>query len=46
MAGQMGNKKVTVKNLEVLSLNSENNTIAVKGAVPGSANGDIILKIS
>jgi large subunit ribosomal protein L3 len=46
MAGQMGNTNITIKNLEILFLNNENNTIAVKGAVPGSANGDIILKIS
>ncbi len=46
MAGQMGNKKVTVKNLEVLLLDKENNTVAIKGAVPGSSNGDVILKIN
>jgi large subunit ribosomal protein L3 len=46
MAGQMGNKRVTVQNLEILLLNKENNTVAIKGAIPGSSNGDVILKIS
>ncbi len=35
MAGRLGNKKVTVQNLKVLSIDTENNLIVVKGAVPG-----------
>lgn len=46
MAGHMGNKTVTVKNLEIVVLDKENNTVAIKGAVPGSANGDVMLKIN
>ena len=35
MAGRMGGDKVTVKNLEVVEVDSENNLIAIKGAIPG-----------
>ena len=36
MAGRMGSDRVTVKNLEVMSVDVEKNIIAIKGAVPGS----------
>jgi large subunit ribosomal protein L3 len=42
MAGQMGNKQVTVQNLEVIKLLPENNLILVKGSVPG-AKGSIVI---
>ncbi len=35
MPGRMGGERVTVKNLEVVKIDPENNIIAVKGAVPG-----------
>jgi len=35
MAGRMGGKRVTVKNLQIVAIDTENNIIAVKGAVPG-----------
>ncbi len=35
MPGRMGNERTTVKNLEVIKIDKENNLIAVKGAVPG-----------
>nr|YP_009774047.1 50S ribosomal protein L3 [Caulacanthus okamurae]QIZ74664.1 50S ribosomal protein L3 [Caulacanthus okamurae] len=41
MAGRMGGKKVTVKNLQIFDINIENNIIILKGAVPGK-NGNII----
>ena len=34
MAGQYGNKRMTVRNLEVISVDSEKNQILLKGAVP------------
>lgn len=34
MPGQMGNKKITVQNLEVVRVDAENNLILVKGSVP------------
>ena len=35
MSGRMGGKKKTVKNLKVIKVDSENNYLLVKGAVPG-----------
>ena len=35
MAGRMGGDRITVKNLEVIEVDKENNIIALKGAVPG-----------
>ena len=35
MAGQMGGKQVTIKKLKVLLIDTENNLVIVKGAVPG-----------
>ncbi|MDE6019056.1 MAG: 50S ribosomal protein L3 [Muribaculaceae bacterium] len=36
MAGQMGNKQVTVQNLKVLKVLPENNVLVIKGSIPGS----------
>jgi len=36
MAGRMGGGQVTIKNLEVVSINHETNEIFIKGAIPGS----------
>lgn len=44
MAGQLGNKQVTVQSLEVVRVDAENNLILVKGAVPGATGGDVIVK--
>ena len=38
-AGQMGNKKITVQNLEVVRIVKDDNLIIVKGQVPGARNG-------
>lgn len=35
MPGQMGNKRVTIQNLEIVKVDAQNNLILVKGAVPG-----------
>lgn len=43
MPGQYGNKKMTVENLKVVKIDTENNHIFVKGAVPGSNNGMVIV---
>lgn len=42
MAGQMGNERVTVQNLEVIKVMPEHNLLLVKGSVPG-AKGSILL---
>ena len=39
MGGRMGGDNVTVKNLEIVEVNPENNEILLKGAVPGARNG-------
>ena len=44
MAGQMGNKKVTIQNLDVVKTDVENNVILVKGSVPGPKKALVILK--
>lgn len=44
MAGQYGNTTVTVQNLKVVKIDVENNLLLVKGAVPGSKNGYIVVK--
>ncbi|MBI4653286.1 50S ribosomal protein L3 [Candidatus Kuenenbacteria bacterium] len=38
MGGHMGNERITVKNLKVVSIDSEKNLISLKGAVPGARN--------
>ncbi|MDZ7374938.1 MAG: 50S ribosomal protein L3 [candidate division KSB1 bacterium] len=44
MAGRMGNRRVTVKNLRVVKVDPENNLLVVKGAVPGSVKGIVTIK--
>ena len=41
MAGHLGNKKVTVQNLDVIKVDPENNLIVIRGAVPG-AKGSVV----
>ena len=35
MAGRHGNSKVTIENLEVISVDRENNNLTIKGSIPG-----------
>ena len=44
MAGQMGNVRVTTHNLEVIRTDVDRGLILVKGAVPGSAGGWVLLR--
>ena len=44
MAGQMGNARVKVENLQVMRIMSEKNIMIVKGAVPGAKNSYIIIE--
>ena len=44
MAGQMGNQRVKVENLEVLKVLKDKNMIVVKGAVPGPKNSYITIE--
>ena len=42
MAGQMGNERVTVQNLQVIKVLPEHNLLVIKGSIPGS-KGSIVL---
>ncbi len=44
MPGQMGNKKITIQNLEIVSVDAENNLLLVKGAVPGPKKSLVTIK--
>ena len=46
MPGQMGNKQVTIQNLEVVKVDVENNLLLVKGAVPGPKKSLVKIKES
>lgn len=46
MAGRMGNDKVTVKGLKVVSIDPEKNILTVKGVIPGAKNGLVIINKS
>ena len=43
MSGHMGNVKRTTQNIKVVSVDTERNLLLVKGAVPGSKGGDVII---
>ncbi len=43
MAGQMGNEKVTVQNLQLFRILEEENCILVRGSVPGAANDYVVV---
>jgi len=53
MPGQMGGNQVTVTNLEVVEVDSKNNEVFIKGAVPGPRNnlllisgvGDLVIEV-
>jgi large subunit ribosomal protein L3 len=44
MGGQMGTNRVTVRNLEIVEVDVEENVILVKGAVPGPNGGYVMLR--
>lgn len=44
MPGRMGGDQVTVKNLEIVEVDLENNVLLIKGAVPGCEGGLLIIK--
>ncbi|TET67673.1 MAG: 50S ribosomal protein L3 [Dehalococcoidia bacterium] len=46
MAGHMGNRRVTARNLEVFEADPARNLLLVKGAVPGGRNGLLLIKKS
>ncbi len=46
MAGQTGNKRVTMKNLRVVRILADQNLLLVEGAVPGARKGFVELRKS
>ena len=44
MAGRMGNDRVTMQNLEVVVVDAEKNLLAVKGSIPGSKGGIVVIR--
>ena len=46
MAGHYGTENVTIRNLLVARLDSENNLILVRGAVPGPIGGYVVIRQS
>ncbi|MBK1691378.1 50S ribosomal protein L3 [Ectothiorhodospira mobilis] len=46
MAGQMGNERCTTQNLEVVRVDAERNLLLIRGAVPGSTGGDVVVRPS
>ena len=44
MAGHMGDARVTLKNLRVVAVDSENNLLMIRGAVPGPNGAYVLIK--
>jgi len=44
MAGQMGNVRHTTQSLEVVRVDTENNLLLIKGALPGATGSDVIVR--
>jgi large subunit ribosomal protein L3 len=46
MAGHLGDKQRTIQNLEIVKVDLERNLLLIKGAVPGSKGGNVVIKPS
>ena len=44
MGGHMGHDRVTVRNLEIIDVDTEDNVLVVKGAVPGPNGGYVVVR--
>ena len=44
MAGRMGCNKITIKNLQIIDINSEDNLVLIKGSIPGKPGNIISIK--
>jgi large subunit ribosomal protein L3 len=44
MAGHMGDRQVTVRNMKVLRVDAENNLLLLEGAVPGGPNSVVVIR--
>lgn len=46
MSGQLGNVKRTIQNLEIIKIDKDRNLLLIKGAIPGSKGGKVIISSS
>ncbi|MCB5185413.1 50S ribosomal protein L3 [Methylobacillus gramineus] len=46
MPGHLGAAKTTVQNLQVVRVDAERNLLLIKGAIPGSKGGDVVVRAS
>lgn len=44
LPGQMGNKRITVRNLEVVRIDTDRNLVILRGSIPGSINGVVVIR--
>jgi len=44
MPGHLGDVKVTTQNLEIVRVDAERNLLLIKGAIPGSKGGDVVVR--
>jgi large subunit ribosomal protein L3 len=44
MGGQMGNVRKTIQNIQVWQVRSDRNLLLLKGSIPGSENGFVLIK--
>ena len=44
MAGHLGDKACTVQRLQIVRIDAERQLLLVKGAVPGSAGRDVVVR--
>ncbi len=46
MAGRTGTDQITVKNLEVVAIDTDKNTLSIKGAIPGARGSQVTLRLT
>jgi large subunit ribosomal protein L3 len=44
MAGHLGHENVTVQSLKICAINPEKSLLLIKGAIPGSKGGSVVIK--
>jgi large subunit ribosomal protein L3 len=44
MAGHLGDQQVTIRNLEIVQVDIEDNVLLIKGAVPGPNGGYVLVQ--
>ena len=44
LPGHMGVEKVTIQNLDIVKIDTENNLLCVKGGIPGVKGGLVVIK--